>query len=108
MNDDLGFSLNGSSVDMTLEQETAMRRAFGRSVRVVTDAGEREWVPVDRGLPAKNVECLVAYRSGGKTYRAIGSMRAGYRGDISWAGHGGSASSVTHWMPLPDPPKEAA
>ena len=64
----------------------------------------QEWIPVDDRLPEENVNCIVHYRHAycdNDGYFAIG-----------FCCHDGEkfqfdpAYKVTHWMPLPQPPKE--
>lgn len=64
----------------------------------------QEWISVDDRLPEENVNCIVHYRHAycdNDGYFAIG-----------FCCHDGEkfqfdpAYKVTHWMPLPQPPKE--
>ena len=64
----------------------------------------REWISVKDRLPGKNVNCIVHYRHAycdTDGYFAIGCCR--YDGEKFQIG---LAYKVTHWMPLPEPPKE--
>ena len=65
----------------------------------LTDNGVtvKEWIPVDDRLPDKPMKCLVYTKRG---------ECGGY--DISYYNQGFylQYANVTHWMPLPEPPKE--
>ena len=64
----------------------------------------QEWVPVTERLPEKNVNCIVHYRHAycdNDGYFAIGFCC--YDGEKFKFD---PAYKVTHWMPLPEPPKE--
>ena len=63
----------------------------------------QEWISVDDRLPEKNVNCIVHYRHAycdNDGYFAIGSCC--YDGEKFQVY---PACKVTHWMPLPEPPK---
>lgn len=62
----------------------------------------QEWIPVSERLPEKNEDVLAYSNKNG------GYMFFGYRGYISGAwmeGGGLHIGDVTHWMPMPTPPK---
>lgn len=62
-----------------------------------------EWISVKKWLPKKGTEVLVAGRGPSKTILFI-AMYTTYGWDScdeAFEGH-----KVTHWMPLPEPPKE--
>ena len=64
----------------------------------------QKWISVNDRLPGKNVNCIVHYRHAycnTDGYFAIGCCR--YDGEKFQIG---LAYKVTHWMPLPAPPKE--
>ena len=54
------------------------------------------WIPVTERLPEENTAVL-AYRKSGFNVES--------RGHKYWDNDGFSTWSVTHWMPLPEPPK---
>jgi hypothetical protein len=66
---------------------------------------ERRWIPVDERLPQEGVNVLVALRIGDRltvdTDRIYGGRWFAY-GSRGYRGSG----YVTHWMPLPNHPKE--
>ena len=63
-----------------------------------------EWISIEERLPEEKVNCLVHYKhvyADNDGYWAIGvSFYDGCEFRI------GLAYKVTHWMPLPEPPKE--
>lgn len=64
-----------------------------------------EWISVDDRLPEERVKCLVYYKHAycdNDGYRDIGTVFF-YKGCFDV----GLAYKVTHWLPLPEPPKGA-
>lgn len=63
----------------------------------------QEWIPVTERLPEEWTDVLVFSRFGfieTAVYTgAHGKWRVGWNGDML------EADSITHWMPLPEPPK---
>ena len=64
----------------------------------------REWISVEDELPEEKVNCIVHYKHAycdNDDYWAIGiCFHDGEKFQIN------PAYKVTHWMPLPEPPKE--
>ena len=63
----------------------------------------QEWIPVDDRLPEETINCIVHYQHAycdNDDYWAIGFCC--YDGEKFQLG---PAYKVTHWMPLPQPPK---
>lgn len=58
----------------------------------------QEWIPVAERLPEENVRVLV-HISGKRSYTTLDTDRLLYRNWVRWC------NEVTHWMPLPEPPK---
>lgn len=72
------------------------------------DAGPK-WISVEDELPKPFTDVLVYRRSvcGMGGYMSIEHMTLGYGDYILWMNDISSwKSKVTHWMPLPEPPKE--
>lgn len=63
-----------------------------------TDNNVGGWIPVTERLPEKDVKVL--------TYGVYG-FSVNYRDRFSgkWRGVNGKPQWITHWMPLPEPPK---
>ena len=63
----------------------------------------QEWISVDERLPEEKVNCIVHYKHAycdNDDYWAIGiCFYNGEKFQIDWS------YKVTHWMPLPKPPK---
>ena len=63
----------------------------------------QEWIPVDEMLPEEKVNCIVYYKHAycdNDDYWAIGiCFYDGEKFKLDWS------YKVTHWMPLPKPPK---
>ena len=62
-----------------------------------------EWISVDNRFPDNNAICLVCGKKGGmRVARAYVCKNYTW-----WTVVGtGKVFNVTHWMPLPEPPKE--
>ena len=63
----------------------------------------KEWIPVEERLPEEKVNCIVHYKHAycdNDDYWAIGiCFYNGEKFQMDWS------YKVTHWMPLPKPPK---
>jgi hypothetical protein len=68
----------------------------------VPDKNVGKWIPVSERLPERNTEVLVCDTR--EDYVSIW----GYIGDELWFGEEitWATEDITHWMPLPEPPKE--
>ena len=61
---------------------------------------EMEWISVKDRLPER-MQLVIVCRKGGKVeqgYRDVGDW---------WKVYGTRTKYITHWMPLPEPPKES-
>ena len=58
------------------------------------------WIPVTERLPEKDVRVLVRLADDSRLYTKIDTDRIHYDNWVRWGTY------VTHWMPLPEPPKE--
>lgn len=87
----------------------------------VTFATDNKWIPVTERLPEEDGKYLVFEQSGGRTNTSILRFakdarkvdKYDFKGrwknawceyDSEWGHY--TVDSVTHWMPLPEPPKE--
>ena len=81
--------------DCTFEQGADWLIAHGVTVQ--------EWISVDEMLPEEKVNCIVYYKHAycdNDDYWAIGiCFYNGEKFQMDWS------YKVTHWMPLPKPPK---
>lgn len=71
-----------------------------------------EWISVEDRLPKIYQNCAV-YINGGRDHKYYRWAR--FNGGYNWDGDGGcnmshcyadGAHNITHWMPLPEPPKQ--
>ena len=72
----------------------------------------QRWIPVTERLPEKEGWYQV-FTSPDKGHKSINKARYSLEPEWSvnsgkgrWSGSGGTWTNVTHWMPLPEPPKE--
>ena len=79
--------------------EQAYRNGFEAGVKSVTDNNVgSKWIPVAERLPEKLKEVI--------TYRGECGTSIEYTyGDGAWFFDDEMVDDVTHWMPLPEPPK---
>ena len=94
-------------VDVVVDKDELMRalaydrdqyqKGFWEGVEIV-----RRWISVEEMLPDANVDVLVVYE-GGAEGRYVGADSIMKNGEWVWAGED---EKVTHWMPLPEPPRE--
>lgn len=68
--------------------------------------GKSKWIPVSERLPEERGEYIVTYHPchWDKVYDEIYVGIDSFRGKTAWAKK--KYQRVTHWMPLPEPPKE--
>lgn len=63
----------------------------------------QKWIPVTERLPENEGWYMVYTKNKGDHARKINKAQYYHH---SWHGNGGRWDNVTHWMPLPEPPKE--
>lgn len=80
------------------KQNEQMRDAAALVTKLAGDAAvERDWISVEDRLPEPGVDVLAAYRDR--------HINMGTAGD-DWLEEDIEDGDITHWMPLPEPPKE--
>ena len=83
-----------------------MCKMFGFITNLIqADYRKQEWISVDERLPEETCKCLIVDALG-VIYLASYSSR--YRAFNATDEDGGDTwrlNSITHWMPLPEPPK---
>lgn len=88
----------------------------------MSDMNEKQWIPVTERMPEMHEESLVDTDGSIYTFRVSDKVLA-YTEDGEcvlveyvdegpykkvWVEDGGSTDIVTHWMPIPEPPKEVS
>lgn len=77
---------------------------------------QSEWISVEERLPEPNEECLVSARVGDRVVIDLGEIVQYWNGRTNEYGFmwmitndwdEGEGCEITHWMPLPEPPKES-
>ena len=91
-------------VEELQKQVAYWQRELAKSMCEVTlrESEKPCWIPVTERLPKEDEEVLVVAVNDFDTYDRWAAVDWLYRGE--WQQH----SIVTHWMPLPEPPKEEA
>lgn len=92
----------------SIQADEMRLRDFGYLMKTASDAIP-QWIPVTERLPEPNTEVLIF--SGG--FVDIGGCEKFYDFDsdevVRWyVKEVGFSAEVTHWMPLPKPPKEVS
>ena len=93
----------GVSHDIFSEPVTTYAKLAIEALKKETGVTVREWIPVTDRLPEEKVNCIVHYKHAycdNDDYWAIGICF--YDGDKFQIN---LAYKVTHWMPMPQPPK---
>ena len=87
-------------------EEMQRQRDEWESHAALAESFARGWIPVTERLPETPGEYMVAYHPcyWDKVYDEIKVGLDSFRGKTSWAKK--KYKRVTHWMPLPEPPKE--
>ena len=84
----------------------ALKDACLMAVAALRAQEERRWIPVTERLPEIGQKCLIANREivVRGWLRPDGVWKTGVSSDELWSKF--SLYPPTHWMPLPEPPKE--
>ena len=72
------------------------KEACDMAFAALREQEDRKWISVEERLPEEDTEAL-AYRSG--------NIAVEFRWAKCWENDALSNCTVTHWMPLPEPPK---
>lgn len=77
-----------------------------RAMQILEQARDNEWISVDDRLPEKEQKVFVFYKALGEENRIHNDVMA-----TNWRTNKGdfipvAGYKVTHWRPLPEPPKE--
>lgn len=101
------FYTNGARLIPTFRVKQMMEHYLRKAV---TDKNVGcKWIPVTERLPEEEGWYLV-YTTPNREHKSINKAMfcKGYawsNGEPYWRGAGGHWANVTHWMPLPEPPK---
>ena len=90
--------------ELTAELEYT-RRQYDLAVEDLEKIGWGEWIPVTERLPEKTGEYLVCGQWRGKPAETWVCELISFGKIKGWANEARNPA-VTHWMPLPEPPKE--
>lgn len=76
--------------------------SYSKLFRLIELGQQMQWVSVDERLPDQYVDCLVYHKDHLCYNIYIGCVVDGRFSIHGFDGH----SNITHWMPLPEPPKD--
>ena len=98
--------LKGDCLDQTrLEAADAIEelqdtvQAQDKALKLCADQLARHWTPVTEKLPEKEDEAVIVWEK-------QGFALIDWRHDNKWAILDNNYGIATHWMPLPEPPKD--
>ena len=91
-------------MDKYTATEMAYKHGYERGYKDATDNNVgSKWIPVTERLPQKGEIVLAC----GKRHATSGMFQGASRNNPKWwHWKGNTLKEVTHWMPLPEPPKE--
>lgn len=94
--------IHGGDEEFDRQRKEAMDMAIGAIKKQMANISS-EWISVKDRLPEYGGRVIVALdEKGTKICGGLDSDRIGTHGEwVRWQGY------VTHWMPLPEPPKES-
>lgn len=82
-----------------LKQNEELRVAAAQVTKLAAKAAvERDWISVEDRLPEPGVDVLVVYPDK--------HINMGTAGSDDWLEEDFEDGNITHWVPLPEPPKE--
>ena len=109
MNDDTDELRNQAAdaiEELTAELEYT-KRQYDLAVEDLEKIGWGEWIPVTERLPKYGDWVLgIGTKKGYHVCEYRGITHFPYSGNIPWFSAKGRSVNITHWMPLPIPPKE--
>lgn len=87
----------------------SVAKSLDEAVERVRKLRKPRWIPVTERLPENGDWVLgIGPKKGYHVCEYIGITHFPYSGDIPWFSAKGRSLNITHWMPLPEPPKEEA
>ena len=91
-----------------MEKLQDVKEFYALAEAALREQEERRWIPVTERLPEIGQKCLIANREivVRGWLRPDGVWKTGVSSDDIWSKF--SLRPPTHWMPLPEPPKEDA
>lgn len=90
-----------------IEELKKLHETQKKNLSVITDAYMKSWIPVTERLPEKNGPYLCCWKVSADEKKHIARIMV-WRADTGWMNVWDEPMNnyVTHWMPLPEPPKE--
>ena len=90
-----------------IEELSKLHETQKKNLSVLTDAYMKSWIPVAERLPDSNTEYVLCCGSKGGMFVGWAAIKT-YDGSGKCTGfqNSGKGRSFTHWMPLPQKPKD--
>lgn len=86
-----------------IEELNREKESLEKDVEIASYVMARRWISVTERLPEKDGTFITAYSKGGVSQNWYMTF---HRGGGKWYQNSEDTGEVTHWMPLPEPPKE--
>ena len=84
-----------------MDKYTATEMAYKHGYEKGYEAGKPKWIPVGERLPEEDEGVVLVYSGEVEPAVISGDIFLEYDKYEGWV-----INNVTHWMPLPEPPKE--
>lgn len=97
------FPLKRPEDELGLSDDYDANFAYAAGKEIARLVSSRRWIPVSERLPDKGDVVLAFCRDGGYTFQSACYWHGGWRAAESGAPC--DAVKITHWQPLPEPPK---
>lgn len=100
---------DGSCIETLMKQAADAIEELSRDLDSMNEANIAlygalpKWIPVTERLPEKDGAFITAYSKGGVSQNWYMTF---HHGGGKWYQNSEDTGEVTHWMPLPEPPKE--
>lgn len=90
-----------------IEEMSRENESLAKSVNEASEILRKRWIPVTEALPESMHEYVLCCGAKGGQFVGWVATKTYDGGDKARAfAHGGQGRNITHWMPLPEPPKE--
>lgn len=91
------------AIESLMEDNAALNGTITNILEQIKDLANPRWIPVTERLPEKDGAFITAYSKGGVSQNWYMTF---HHGGGKWYQNSEDTGEVTHWMPLPEPPKE--
>jgi hypothetical protein len=98
------------SEELRLKYKKAFEKAKEMEKQQIVDNSKNNWISVNDRLPDESgryLGYLTELKCLGNSYSTINvAFNTNHKDSTAWTEHGEVLQYITHWMPLPNPPKD--